>query len=201
MNIVPEFEFKSQLVKMGYTLPNGMIIKNGRDYSGRYPVVAKVNSDKITHKTEAGAIIVDIKGQEELISSINLLNQKFPGEEIYVEEMARRGIEVIIGLLKDEKFGKLILLGLGGFYSELLRDVTFKKLPITRNDAEAMIGELRYSRIFNGYRNLTTNKKMIADLLVRLSDDFNNKEFQQIDFNPIFLYADSYLIVDAKMIV
>ena len=201
MNIVPEFEFKSQLAKMGYTLPNGMIIKNGRDYSGRYPVVAKVNSDKITHKTEAGAIIVDIKGQEELISSINLLNQKFPGEEIYVEEMARRGIEVIIGLLKDEKFGKLILLGLGGFYSELLRDVTFKKLPITRNDAEAMIGELRYSRIFNGYRNLTTNKKMIADLLVRLSDDFNNKEFQQIDFNPIFLYADSYLIVDAKMIV
>ncbi len=201
MNIVPEFEFKSQLAKMGYTLPNGMIIKNGRDYSGRYPVVAKVNSDKITHKTEAGAIIVDIKGQEELISSINLLNQKFPGEEIYVEEMARRGIEVIIGLLKDEKFGKLILLGLGGFYSELLRDVTFKKLPITRNDAEAMIGELRYSRIFNGYRNLTTNKKMIADLLARLSDDFNNKEFQQIDFNPIFLYADSYLIVDAKMIV
>ncbi|MCL4411804.1 MAG: acetate--CoA ligase family protein [Candidatus Thermoplasmatota archaeon] len=201
MNIVPEFEFKSQLAKMGYTLPNGMIIKNGRDYSGRYPVVAKVNSDKITHKTEAGAIIVDIKGQEELISSISLLNQKFPGEEIYVEEMARRGIEVIIGLLKDEKFGKLILLGLGGFYSELLRDVTFKKLPITRNDAEAMIGELRYSRIFNGYRNLTTNKKMIADLLVRLSDDFNNKEFQQIDFNPIFLYADSYLIVDAKMIV
>lgn len=201
MNIIPEFEFKSRLKDLGFSLPKGYLVDDADDYKGNFPAVAKISSDKITHKSEIGALIVDIRGPLELAESIKLLKNKFPGERIYVEEMAKRGIEIIVGLLHDDKFGKLILLGLGGFYSELLKDVTFKKLPIDRNDAADMISELRYGTIFSGYRGLKTSPQIIVDLLLKTSDTWKDEKFEQIDYNPVFLYSDSYLIVDAKMII
>ncbi len=201
MTIVPEFEFKNKIRELGFSLPRGFLVNRVEDYRGNFPAVAKISSDKITHKSEIGALIVDIKGPEELRESIDSLRTKFPGEPIYVEEMARRGIEVIIGLLNDEKFGKLILFGIGGFYSELIKDVTFKKLPLDREDASDMINELRYRNIFSGYRGLRTSEDIIVNLLVKISETWKGENFQQVDFNPVFLYSDSYLIVDAKMII
>ncbi|MGC9293852.1 MAG: acetate--CoA ligase family protein [Thermoplasmata archaeon] len=201
MTIVPEFEFKNKIRELGFSLPRGFLVNRVEDYRGNFPAVAKISSDKITHKSEIGALIVDIKGPEELRESINSLRTKFPGEPIYVEEMARRGIEVIIGLLNDEKFGKLILFGIGGFYSELIKDVTFKKLPLDREDASDMINELRYRNIFLGYRGLRTSEDIIVNLLLKISETWKGENFQQVDFNPVFLYSDSYLIVDAKMII
>ncbi|MGC8547263.1 MAG: acetate--CoA ligase family protein [Thermoplasmata archaeon] len=201
MTIVPEFEFKNKIRELGFSLPRGFLVNRVEDYRGNFPAVAKISSDKITHKSEIGALIVDIKGPEELRESINSLRTKFPGEPIYVEEMARRGIEVIIGLLNDEKFGKLILFGIGGFYSELIKDVTFKKLPLDREDASDMINELRYRNIFSGYRGLRTSEDIIVNLLLKISETWKGENFQQVDFNPVFLYSDSYLIVDAKMII
>ncbi len=201
MTVVPEFEFKKRIRDLGFSLPRGFMVNNSEDYHGNFPAVAKISSEKITHKSEIGAVIVDIKGLDELKESINTLKTKFPGEPIYVEEMARRGIEVIIGLLNDEKFGKLILLGIGGFYSELIKDVTFKKLPLDREDAIDMINELRYRSIFSGYRGLKTSEDIVVNLLLKISETWEGESFQQIDFNPVFLYSDSYLIVDAKMIV
>ncbi len=201
MTVVPEFEFKNKLRNLGFSLPRGNIVERASDYTGNFPAVAKISSDKITHKSELGALIVDIKSPEELDQSITILKNKFPGEQIYVEEMAKRGIEIIVGLLKDEKFGKLILLGLGGFYSELLKDVTFKKLPIDRNDAVDMINELKYKSIFSGYRGLKTSTEIVINILLKVSETLKDEDFSQIDFNPIFLYQDSYIIVDAKMMV
>lgn len=201
MTIVPEFEFKNKIRELGFSLPRGFLVNNIEDYKGNFPAVAKISSDKITHKSEIGALIVDIKGPEELRESIDNLRTKFPGEPIYVEEMARRGIEVIIGLLNDEKFGRLILFGIGGFYSELIKDVTFKKIPLDREDASDMIHELRYRNIFSGYRGLKASEDIIVNLLLKISETWKEEKFQQVDFNPVFLYNDSYLIVDAKMII
>lgn len=201
MTIVPEFALKKRLKDLGFNIPRGYSVERADDYGGNFPAVAKISSDKITHKSEIGALIVDIKGRQELAESIQVLKNRFPGERIYVEEMAKRGIEVIVGLLNDSRFGKLILLGLGGFYSELLKDVTFKKLPIDKNDAIDMINELRYRAIFSGYRGLKTSTEIIVDILLKVSDSWGNENFQQIDFNPVFLYNDGYIIVDAKMIV
>ncbi len=199
--IIPEFQVKEILKKYGLSFPYGVILKDPSEYNGKFPVVLKISSKNITHKTEAGAVVLDIKTQSELAQKFKDLKDKFPGEEIYAEEMHSRGIEIIVGLINDKNFGKMIMLGLGGFYAELIRDVTFKKVPIEIQDAEDMISELRYSKIFEGYRNLKTKKEVVIDLLLKISRMAEDMEFQQVDFNPIFLYEDSYIIIDSKMVV
>jgi len=199
--IVPEFEIKDILKKYGLKTPYGKIIESAKEYDGKYPVVLKVSSKTITHKTESGAVILDIKSPEELDRKIADLSQKFPGEDLYVEEMEPRGIEVIVGLVNDQSIGKVMMLGIGGFYAELIKDVTFKKLPIDKYDAEDMLEELKYSNIFNGYRNLRCNKEILKDLLLKISKLGMEMEFQQMDFNPIFLYEDRYVIIDSKMVI
>ncbi len=199
--ILPEFEVKNILRRYKLSLPYGKVIKSAKEYDGNYPVVLKVNSKKILHKTEAGAVVLDIKTPEELDRKIQDLSQKFPGEELYVEEMEPRGIEVIVGLVNDLSTGKVMMLGIGGFYAELIKDVTFKKLPIDKYDAEDMIDELKYGSIFNGYRNLKCNKDILKELLLKISNMGMEMDFQQIDFNPIFLYEDRYVIIDSKMVI
>lgn len=199
--IIPEFQVKEILKKYGLSFPYGVILKEPSEYNGKFPAVLKISSKNITHKTEAGAVILDIKTQKELVQKFKDLKEKFPGEEIYAEEMYSRGIEIIIGLINDRNFGKVIMLGLGGFYAELIRDVTFKKIPIDSNDAEDMISELKYSKIFEGYRNLRTKKEIVIEILLKISKLAEDLDFQQVDFNPVFLYDDSYVIIDSKMVV
>jgi hypothetical protein len=201
MTVVPELEFKEILEKENFRMPKRFIINDPSEYNGKFPVALKVSSERITHKTEEGAVVTDIKTEEGLLNTFEVMREKFPGETIYAEEMAKKGVEVIIGLIKDLTFGKLILLGVGGFYSELIRDVTFKRVPIDRYDAEDMIEELRFNRLFGGYRGMKVSKEVLIDVLLKISTFSNGREFSQIDFNPVFLYEDSYLIIDAKLVV
>jgi hypothetical protein len=201
MSVIPEIKFKELLEEEKFNLPVRFVSENPGEYSGNFPVVVKISSEKIVHKTEAGAVITDIKSREELIKTYKDMSRKFPGETIYVEEMAKRGTEIIIGMINDPSFGKMILLGIGGFFSELINDVTFKKVPIDIFDAEDMISELKYSRLLDGYRGFKASKDIVKELLLKVSDFGLRTEFSQIDLNPVFLYEDHYLIVDAKMIV
>jgi hypothetical protein len=201
MSIIPEIKFKELLEEEKFNLPARFVSENPSEYSGNFPVVVKISSEKIVHKTEAGAVITDIKSREELIKTYKDMSRKFPEETIYVEEMAKRGTEIIIGMINDPSFGKMILLGIGGFFSELINDVTFKKVPIDIFDAEDMISELKYSRLLDGYRGFKASKDIVKELLLKVSDFGLRTEFSQIDLNPVFLYEDHYLIVDAKMIV
>jgi hypothetical protein len=200
MTVVPEMEFKSMLETMDFNLPKHFLINSLEDYHGKFPAVLKVSSETITHKTELGAIVGDIKTREEFGEVLKEMKSKFPGETLYAEEMAKKGVEVIIGLIKDPQFGKLMLFGVGGFYSELIRDVTFKRVPIDRYDAEDLLEELKFGRLFDGYRGLKVNRDILIDLLLKISEFSINNEFSQIDFNPVFLYESGYLIIDAKMV-
>jgi hypothetical protein len=201
MTVVPELKFKEILEKENFRLPRHFIMNDPGEYEGKFPAVLKVSSERITHKTEEGAVVTDIKTKEDLKGFFEGMRGRFPGETIYAEEMARKGVEVIVGLIKDLTFGKLILLGIGGFYSELIRDVTFKRVPIDRYDAEDMIEELKFSRLFDGYRGMKVSREVLIDVLLKISAFSQTREFSQIDFNPIFLYEDSYLMVDAKLVV
>lgn len=201
MTVVPELEFKSKLEKLGFNQPRRFPINAPDDFKGEFPAVLKVSSEAITHKTELGAVVGDIKTPESFAATLSEMRKKFPGESLYAEEMAKKGVEVIIGLVKDSQFGKLLLFGIGGFYSELIRDVTFKRVPIDRFDAEDLSEELKYNRVFEGYRGLKVNKGILIDLLLKISDFAVKTDFSQIDFNPVFLYEDRYLIIDAKMVI
>lgn len=201
MTVVPELEFKSMLDGLDFKQPKRFVIVNPEDYRGKFPAVLKVSSERITHKTELGAVVGEIKTIENFKEVFKTMKSKFPGETLYAEEMAKKGVEVIIGLIKDQQFGKLMLFGVGGFYSELIRDVTFKKVPIDRYDAEDLLDELKFGRLFDGYRGMKVNKEVLVDLLLKVSDFSAVNDFSQIDFNPVFLYEDGYLIIDAKLIL
>ncbi len=201
MTVVPELEFKEMLDKLNFKQPRRSVVLEPRDYEGRFPAVLKVSSANITHKTEIGAVVSDIKSMEELEVTLGIMKSKFPGEVLYVEEMAKKGIEVIIGLVNDNQFGKLLMFGVGGYYSELIKDVTFKRVPIDRFDAEDVITELKYGNLLDGYRGLKSDRRVLVDLLLKVSDFAENLDFSQVDFNPVFLYEDDYLIIDAKMVI
>lgn len=201
MTVIPELEFKSILDKIGFAQPKRFQMNIADDYHGDFPAVLKVSSERITHKTEVGAVLGDIRSIESLTDLLKGMKAKFPEETIYAEEMAKKGVEVIVGLIKDQQFGKLLLFGVGGFYSELIRDVTFKRVPLDRYDAEDILEELKHKRVFEGYRGLKVNKEILLDLLLKISDFAVKTDFSQIDFNPVFLYEDRYLIIDAKMVI
>ncbi|MEM1995863.1 MAG: acetate--CoA ligase family protein [Thermoplasmatales archaeon] len=195
-----ELDFKMKLENEGFLLPRRFLLTSPEDYAGNFPAVLKVSSESVLHKTEAGAIITDIRNKEELGTAFLKLSSNFPGEKIYAEEMAPKGIEVMIGLLNDSLFGKIMLFGLGGFYAELFKDVSFKKIPLSYFDAEDLIDELRFSSIFKGYRGLSSDREVVTSLLLKVSKLAEDLKFSQVDLNPIFLYRNSYVIVDAKII-
>lgn len=200
MTVVPEFEFKTMLDREGFKQPKRFLVNDPMDYQGEFPAVLKVSSEAITHKTELGAVVGDIKTRHDFNEVFHAMRGKFPDEKLYAEEMAKKGVEVIIGLVKDPQFGKLVLFGIGGFYSELIRDVTFKRVPIDRYDAEDLLRELKFNRVFEGFRGLKVNRDVLVDLLLKVSDFSVRTDFSQIDFNPVFVYEDRYLIIDAKMV-
>jgi len=117
--------------------------------------------------------------------------------------MEEKGVEIIIGLIQDSTFGLSIMCGVGGIYTELYEDVSFRVIPIDRYDAEQMIEEIKGKKLLEGFRNIPANKQLVIDLLLKVSklgtelDD----RIDQMDLNPVFVYEKSLCVVDAKLIL
>ena len=168
-----------------------------------YPAAMKICSSKILHKTEVDGVILDIGDEKELITAYESLRSRFPEEKILIENMEEGGLELIMGLIKDDSFGLSIMVGLGGVFTEVFEDVSFRVVPITRYDAEKMIGELKSSKVFNGYRDMKVDKTQAVDILLKLSklgQDFM-KHLSQMDLNPVLIREKDAVVVDAKMIL
>jgi acyl-CoA synthetase (NDP forming) len=134
------------------------------------------------------------------------VKQKFPQakiEGVSVQNMARPGIEVIIGMTKDPQFGPVLMFGLGGVWVEVLKDVTFRIVPLTRRDANEMIKEIKGYPLLEGYRGSEpANITVLEDILLKVSD-FMGKipEIKEMDINPIFAYKDGAVAVDARVVL
>ncbi len=169
----------------------------------KYPVALKVCSNKILHKTDVGGVKLGINNLEELRNYFKHFRKKFPKENFLVDQMEEKGVEIIIGLVQDPTFGLSIMFGIGGIFTELYQDVTFRVIPIDRYDAEQMIEEIKGKKLLEGFRNIKADKKSVIDLIMKVSKI--GKELigfiDQMDLNPIFVYADSYCVVDAKLIL
>lgn len=120
-----------------------------------------------------------------------------------MQQMARPGIEVIIGMSKDPQFGPVLMFGLGGIFVEILKDVSFRIIPLTTRDAHDMIREIKGYPVLEGYRGQEPGDvPMLEDILLKISD-FAEKtpQIKEMDLNPIFAYSQGALAVDARIIL
>jgi len=204
--IAREDEAKTLLKHYGIPTTDFLFISQEKDLRRiglRYPLVLKVCSSKILHKTEAGGVRLNIQNVEELAKAFKEMQSRFPDESFLLETMEKGDIEIIVGLMSDETFGMSIMLGLGGIFTEVYRDVTFRVVPITRSDAEEMMKELKGKDLLMGFRGLKVDREGIIDLLIKTSNlgkDFEG-HIQTMDLNPVLVRQDGLVVVDAKLVL
>jgi acyl-CoA synthetase (NDP forming) len=167
-----------------------------------YPLAVKVSSAKVLHKTEVGGLFLDVATPDELLRRYDQIKSRFPDADVLVESMEPKGPEVIVGVLHDKDFGPCIMFGMGGVMAELYKDVSFRKLPITKKDAEEMLGESKATAFFQGFRGFFADREAVLDLLLRVSSmAMEKRDMEQLDLNPVILREEGYVVVDAKMVL
>jgi acyl-CoA synthetase (NDP forming) len=175
-----------------------------------FPVALKLVSPEITHKSDVGGVKLGLKtskqveaAYEEILSAVK---QKYPHaviDGVSVQGMARPGTEVIIGMTKDAQFGPVLMFGLGGILVEILKDVSFRIVPLEKEDAREMIREIKGYPILEGFRGMEpVDVSILEEILLKISrfvDD--HPEIKELDLNPIFAYRDGAVAVDARVIL
>jgi len=175
-----------------------------------FPIVLKIVSPQILHKSDAGGVIVGVKdeqgirdGYKKIIA--NAKNYKADAEitGVLIQEMAPKGTEIIVGSTTDPTFGPTIMFGLGGIFVEVLKDVSFRVVPIDVVDAMEMMDEIKAKKILDGVRGMPpSDRKALADILVKTSRMLEEcPEVKELDMNPILAYPDSAKIVDGRVIM
>ena len=175
-----------------------------------FPVVLKIVSPDVLHKTDAGGVKLGLDDEEavgkafdEIISAIKKNEPNANIHGVSVQNMARPGVEVIIGMSKDPQFGPVLMFGLGGILVEVLKDVSFRIVPLTKRDAREMIKEIKGYPILEGYRGQEpADVAVLEDYLLKVSDFVDGRpEIKELDINPIFAYSDGAVAVDARVIL
>jgi acetyl-CoA synthetase (ADP-forming) len=175
-----------------------------------FPVVLKIVSPDILHKSDVGGVVVGIKNTEEvkdaygkILENVEKNAPKARIEGIMVQEMAPSGTEVIVGCTKDPQFGPAIMFGLGGIFVEVLKDVTFRIAPITEDEAAEMISEVKAYPLLKGYRNTPpADLKAIVKILLSTSKlVMDHMEIKELDLNPIIVYEKGAKTVDVRIIL
>jgi acyl-CoA synthetase (NDP forming) len=176
-----------------------------------FPVVLKIMSPDIIHKSDFGGVILNLKNENEVTNGFKKIMEnisKIPKQPritgIMVCEMAKKGLaELIVGVSYDEQFGHSILVGLGGVYVELLKDVSIRLIPITKYDAQQMLRELKSYPILKGYRGTPkADINSIIKLLIKISNIIvENPNILEIDLNPVMVYKEGLSVLDSRMII
>ena len=175
-----------------------------------YPVVMKIVSPDILHKTEAGGVIVGVASAEEakagydkILANAKRYKADAKIEGIQVQQMLKGGTEVIVGSITDGSFGKLVAFGLGGVLVEVLKDITFRLAPATKEDALSMLDGIQAKEMLHGVRGGdAVNRDALADIIVRVSklvSDF--PEIIELDLNPVFATKDDAIAADVRIVV
>jgi len=175
-----------------------------------FPVVMKVVSPHILHKTEAQGVRINLRSAQEVTRAFNEIlknaNRYEPGlkiDGILVQEMVKEGVETIVGTTYDETFGPTIMFGLGGIYVEVLKDVSFRIIPINLSDAEEMIHDIKGYEILRGVRGRETSEiEALMDTLVKVSSMVEQvKMIKSMDINPLFVGKKGVKAADARIIL
>ncbi len=175
-----------------------------------YPIVLKIVSPDIVHKTEAGGVLVNLKTAAEVADGYRRIMEnakKYRADAkivgVLVAEMAPQSTEVIVGAVKDPQFGQTVMFGLGGIFVELLKDVSFRIAPLTTEDAKEMITQLKAYPLLKGYRNTPpADIDALVGILCSTSRlVMDHPEIKELDLNPIMAYPKGAKTVDARIIL
>jgi acyl-CoA synthetase (NDP forming) len=193
-------------------LPKQILAKNAKQAAAAakkigFPVVLKVSSPDIVHKTEVGGIALGLKSEEEVLDAFEkvMKAKKKPKAKIdgvLVQEHVN-GHEVIVGGKVDDTFGPVVMFGLGGIFVEVLKDVSFRVVPIERKDAKAMIEEIRGYPVLKGARGKKpVNFKALEDCLLAVSRLMEKeKKVKELDINPLFINENKAVASDVRVLV
>lgn len=175
-----------------------------------YPSVLKIVSPDIVHKSDVGGVKLNLesaaavaKAYDEIMKSVKKKEPKASVDGVAVQKMAKPGVEVIVGMSKDSTFGPVIMFGLGGIMVEVMKDVSFRIVPLLRRDAREMVREIKGYPLLNGYRGSDpVDTKKLEDIILKVST-FADKhpEVKEMDLNPIYAYKNGALAVDARIIL
>lgn len=210
-------EPEAKMVCMEYGIPVVRFrVANNKEEAVRfagelgYPVVLKIISPQVVHKSDVGGVATRISNDEELRSAYERILATVKGNApearivgMLVEEMAPESTEVIVGSTKDPRFGSVLMFGLGGVLVEVLGDTTFRVPPITAEDALEMVREIKGHRILEGIRGQPpADVQALVDILLRVSALLgDHPEIKEIDLNPIMVYPKGAKAVDARIIL
>ncbi|TFH07161.1 MAG: acetyl-CoA synthetase [Candidatus Thorarchaeota archaeon] len=182
-----------------------------------FPVVLKILSKDVLHKSDAGGVKINLKNEEDVRKAFNdiMVNAKNYGKEkeieidlsrgVFISDFADMGTEIIVGVTKDPQFGHALMVGLGGIFVEVLKDVSFRLIPFTENDAREMLKELKAYKILEGIRGEPARDidSLIGVMLSVSKMITENPEIIELDCNPTFVYAKGKgtLVVDARILI
>jgi len=210
-----ETEAKELLREYGIPVPDFRLIKSEDEITGlikgiNFPMVMKIVSPDIIHKTDAEGVKLNIKDEtearlayQEIIFQAKKYNKEARISGVIIYAMVPKGTETIIGMMKDPHFGPVIMFGLGGIFVEVLKDISFRILPIEERDAREMITEIKGYEILKGARGEASKDiEEIKIILMKISQlALENPEISEIDLNPVFVFEKSLQVVDARMIL
>lgn len=212
-NVMTEESAKSILTAYGINVPPYALVSTTQEATDKakqlgFPLVAKIVSPDILHKTDVKGVKIGLKSEEEVGRAFDdmygRLSTKYHTKGVILERMVDPGLEVIVGLQNDPQFGPVIMFGLGGINTEIFKDVTFRVLPITPKDIEEMVESLRGKTMLKGFRGSEPiEHATISDMLMKISKLGVDAApyYESVDFNPVILYPHDYFVVDAKMLL
>jgi acetate---CoA ligase (ADP-forming) len=211
-----ENEARDLLARYGVKVPPAVLVRDAAEAAnvvaklGDVPLALKVVSKDVLHKSDAGGVKLNVAGADAIKDAIRditaSVKRHAPAAEIVgvlAAPMAEKGVEIIIGVTRDPQFGPVLMLGLGGVFVEVIRDVVFRALPVSAADAEEMLGDLRYKAMLEGPRGLPpVDKAALRELMLKVSALAGaHPEIVEIDLNPVIAHANGYTIADARMIL
>ena len=170
-----------------------------------YPVVLKGSGDELSHKTELNLIALDLRKEEEVKEAFQKLtsNPKAKVTEVLVQQMVKGDRELVVGLTRDAQFGPCVMFGIGGIFTEILKDTSFRVAPLTRWDAMDMMEDIRGKKILDAFRGKpAVDREVLADILMAVGQiGMDHDSVEEIDINPLKLVNGKPVAVDALVVL
>ncbi len=212
---IHEYQAKGILSRYGVRVPRGEVAytkEEAREIAKKlgFPVVLKVVSPEISHKSDVGGVKLNLRSEDEVGAAFDEIaaaarkaEPKAKVEGVSVQKMASPGVEVIMGMTMDAQFGPVLMFGLGGVFVEVLKDVAFRIVPLEPRDARQMIREIQGFPVLEGVRGQPpADLAALESMLLRLSAFVEeHPEIAELDLNPVFAYKDGALAVDARIVL
>ena len=213
--LLTEIEAKQMLEDAGVRVSPARLAKTADEAASLaeklgFPVVLKVVSQQITHKSDVGGVELNLASAADVRAAYDRIvasaKEHAPNatiDGVAVQRMEPAGIEVIVGMTKDPQFGPVLMFGLGGVLVEVLKDVAFRVVPINERDARQMIHEIKGYPLLEGYRGHDpADVAKLEQLLLKLSSFVEqHPEVAELDLNPVFAYKDDAIAVDARIVL